>query len=100
MGEAITTEKGQIMPESAAAEAPSCRHHWIIESPRGVTSKGRCKLCGAEREFRNSANDNLWEDDSLSSLSRWGGSKSIPVPSDDDEVAASPRSGGQPALIL
>jgi len=31
-----------------------CRHYWIIESPKGPTSRGVCKLCGAEREFRNS----------------------------------------------
>ncbi|KKU86161.1 MAG: hypothetical protein A2667_02835 [Candidatus Wildermuthbacteria bacterium RIFCSPHIGHO2_01_FULL_47_27] len=28
-------------------------HHWIIDAPRGSISKGRCKLCGATREFQN-----------------------------------------------
>ena len=31
-----------------------CRHHWVIESPNGPMSLGVCKLCGTEREFRNS----------------------------------------------
>jgi hypothetical protein len=31
-----------------------CRHHWIIEPPAGATSMGRCKRCGAEKEFPNS----------------------------------------------
>lgn len=31
-----------------------CPHHWIIETPNGPVSKGRCRLCGAEREFSNS----------------------------------------------
>ena len=30
-----------------------CSHHWIIESPKGSTSKGVCKKCGAEKEFQN-----------------------------------------------
>jgi len=30
-----------------------CRHHWIIESPNGPTSRGRCRLCGDERDFTN-----------------------------------------------
>lgn len=32
-----------------------CRHHWLIEAPDGPTSDGRCKLCGATRQFRNHA---------------------------------------------
>ena len=32
-----------------------CSHHWIIETPKGPVSKGRCKLCGEEKEFSNSA---------------------------------------------
>jgi len=35
-------------------EAPApCVHWWIIETPNGATSTGRCKYCGAEREFKN-----------------------------------------------
>jgi hypothetical protein len=31
-----------------------CVHHWMIESPRGDTSHGVCKLCGDVGEFQNS----------------------------------------------
>lgn len=31
----------------------SCKHHWLIEPPSGPTSRGVCKLCGAEKEFNN-----------------------------------------------
>lgn len=41
--------------------APSCAHHWVIASPNGEMSLGRCKACGAEKEFPNSAEDYLWE---------------------------------------
>jgi hypothetical protein len=30
-----------------------CVHHWKIDPPEGPFSKGVCKLCNAEREFRN-----------------------------------------------
>jgi hypothetical protein len=30
-----------------------CSHHWLIEPPKGPTSTGVCKLCGARREFDN-----------------------------------------------
>jgi hypothetical protein len=39
-----------------------CSHHWIIESPKGPTSGGVCKYCGAEREFLNYWSDFFWED--------------------------------------
>ena len=65
-----------------AATQPECRHHWLIESPHGATSMGMCKLCGAQKEFRNSAGDFLWEDEPLSELAygRWGRSRSISAP--------------------
>ena len=28
-------------------------HHWLIEEARGATSTGRCKRCGATRDFKN-----------------------------------------------
>lgn len=34
-------------------EDTPCRHHWLIEAPNGETSEGRCKICGATREFIN-----------------------------------------------
>jgi hypothetical protein len=60
-------------------EVPVCRHHWLIESPHGATSMGRCKACGEVREFRNSAADTLWEGDPMASISKMGGARSRPV---------------------
>lgn len=28
-------------------------HHWLIEPPDGPTSRGICRFCREEREFRN-----------------------------------------------
>lgn len=54
---------------STAHEAASlavCRHHWVIETPNGAVSRGRCKRCGSENEFRNSSEDLMWDSDSFS----------------------------------
>jgi hypothetical protein len=53
----------------AVAEAPTCKHHWVIESPNGEFSRGSCKVCGEEKQFRNSTPDNVWESDG--SFGRW-----------------------------
>lgn len=43
-----------------------CQHHWVIETPNGAVSGGRCKRCGVSREFRNSSEDLMWDSDSFS----------------------------------
>lgn len=43
-----------------------CRHHWVIETPNGSQSEGRCKRCGEQRDFRNSSEDLMWDSDSFS----------------------------------
>lgn len=43
--------------------ATQCRHHWIIESASGPTSKGVCRLCGAEKQFLNYVGQGSWDDD-------------------------------------
>jgi hypothetical protein len=44
-------------------ELPAVRHsrghYWIIEDATGPVSKGRCKFCGAEKDFRNFLQDCL-----------------------------------------
>ena len=34
-------------------------HHWVIEEARGPRSRGTCKRCGVEREFRNWLGDDF-----------------------------------------
>src|SRR5881397_2884086 len=89
MGKAATIEE---RPQATEAAELGCQHHWLIETPRGALSVGRCKRCGEEREFRNSATDHLWEDESGSGYNAWRGSRPSRAVADDDEVAASPRS--------
>ena len=57
-----------ISPSTAKSEATAttCRHHWVIDTPNGALSDGRCKRCGQEREFRNSQEDLMWDSDSFS----------------------------------
>ena len=74
--------KVAITEADEATTETSCRHHWLIDSPQGPTSMGICKLCGAQKEFRNSTVDLLWEDEPLSELSygRWGKSRDFAAP--------------------
>ncbi len=69
------------MAHADAAEATGvsaiCRHHWVIETPNGSHSGGYCKRCGAQRSFRNSAEDVMWDSDSFSlNGSRYRGRRS------------------------
>ena len=32
-----------------------CKHHWLIDTPQGPTSAGRCKNCGSTKDFNNSS---------------------------------------------
>lgn len=52
---APTTEAnrpGWLCPGREPGETPPA-HHWVIESPNGPTSRGKCQFCDEEREFRN-----------------------------------------------
>lgn len=51
---------------SSASVSAICRHHWVIDTPNGAVSGGRCKRCGIDREFRNSTEDLMWDSDSFS----------------------------------
>lgn len=37
-----------------------CTHHWVIEPPNGAVSRGKCKHCGIDQEFRNSIEYSSW----------------------------------------
>jgi hypothetical protein len=85
--------------QEAPVQIDGCRHHWVIETPRGALSSGRCKVCGEEREFRNSANDYIWDDDS-SSGSSWGSRSRPSRPADDDGEMVAAGSGGSAAIAV
>ena len=102
MGRTSVRERRRAAAPAAPAEVGGCRHHWLIEAPRGTLSRGRCKRCGEEREFRNSATDYIWDDDSSSSgYGSWRAVRSAPKVVDDDDMSAGPGSrGGKVALTL
>ncbi len=58
-----------VMEQQRLQAAKRCRHHWIIETPHGVTSRGFCKRCGVSKRFPNAAEDARWE--SARGLGRW-----------------------------
>jgi len=74
--------KAGVSQAGVATAETECRHHWLIESPHGATSMGICRLCRAQKEFRNSAADGLWDDGPLSLLSydRWGRFRDFRLP--------------------
>jgi|GEM_PF-2361713 hypothetical protein len=61
----MSAEQEAVMEASnATISTMTCSHHWVIDTPAGPLSKGRCKLCGLDREFRNSPDNAFyWEDD-------------------------------------
>lgn len=46
---------------AGGAGTSDCKHHWVIESPRGPVSVGTCKHCKEEKEFWNSMPNTGWE---------------------------------------
>jgi hypothetical protein len=59
---------------TAVGEEPGtqseCRHHWVIDSAHGPTSRGFCRRCAATREFSNSCPGAVWESGALSDILR------------------------------
>jgi hypothetical protein len=68
-----TEAVANVQAEEQLPAEPVCRHHWRIDAPNGATSMGRCKICGAVREFANSSSDSIWENDSSDSSRSWRG---------------------------
>ena len=58
----MVKRKSRTLHEKQRAAAKlRCTHYWVIESPQGPTSLGRCKLCGAVSEFSNYVPYPTWE---------------------------------------
>jgi hypothetical protein len=90
----------QPKPETETPAVPTCQHHWKIDSPRGALSKGTCKRCGEEREFRNSTTDYVWDADSGQGYSPWRGIRGAPKTAStaDDDMAAASRGAARISL--
>lgn len=65
--------------EQRRQRSQSCRHHWIIETPHGATSRGSCKRCGASKRFPNAAEDIFWQS---RGLGRWSAGRGIARPAE------------------
>jgi len=102
MGRSPVIEEKRPAEMTAETEVALCQHHWLIESPHGATSRGRCKRCGEEREFRNSATDHLWEDESGSGYNAWRGARSAKkaVTEDDDSAVVAGPAAGESLLAV
>jgi hypothetical protein len=62
MSPASSPKKKAVEAEETTASVVEggCVHHWVIDPPNGAVSKGRCKACGEEKEFRNSFEYSSW----------------------------------------
>ncbi len=84
----MSSKHETVMEASGATISTiTCAHHWVIDTPAGPLSKGRCKLCGLDREFRNSPDNAFyWEDDASRKAAAASGVSTT-------AVAVSPASG-------
>ena len=59
------TQTADVMSARKRANMPNngagCTHYWLIKEPRGPTSPGRCKLCGARATLPNTVGLNWHE---------------------------------------
>lgn len=46
-----------ILDITTGAQPLAHAHHWLIEEASGPLSPGRCKTCGATKEFKNWLSD-------------------------------------------
>jgi hypothetical protein len=53
-------QEGLTQTTTRATRA-TCVHHWVIDSPSGRESRGKCKHCGKSKVFANSTENVMWE---------------------------------------
>jgi len=63
----IATNSSTAVLEAEKSSGTTCHHYWIIDIPKGPTSRGRCKFCGKEKEFDNLGPDS-WRYGDMSGL--------------------------------
>ena len=59
-----------LMAASLREPNGRCSHYWIIDSPNGPTSVGRCKYCGAVKEFTNYLPYSSWAEEKAANRGR------------------------------
>jgi hypothetical protein len=75
---AVSSASLQISPDIGSQENLGCVHYWIIDIPAGPVSRGKCRLCGESREFRNYLETaSGWDDDRITSQASAAGRSSL-----------------------
>jgi len=41
----------RTLPRAPKPNREGCVHHWLLGTPTGPVTQGRCKKCGEEREY-------------------------------------------------
>ena len=54
--------KQEYRPDVKEEQAVECHHHWIIEPTSGPISYGKCRICGAKKEFKNYLDEAPWSE--------------------------------------
>ena len=60
MSKSTSASEKSATTENSNGSDGDCTHHWVIEPPNGAVSRGKCKLCGVDQEFRNSFEYSSW----------------------------------------
>ena len=53
-----------VVTSEVGVHAQACRHHWLIETPSGPVSQGRCRRCHQVRQFENHIENSPKEEES------------------------------------
>ena len=56
----VTASEGSVA-ERVQENDSECRHHWLIDVAGGPKSRGVCRICGAERLFKNALDSAEWD---------------------------------------
>jgi len=96
----VVEMSGALLEEGAEAlpGERQCRHHWVIATPNGTMSVGRCRRCGAVREFRNSTPESYYWGEEPSADSWLRPARSIEGADEDYSTASQSGAGMSIAL--
>ena len=60
MGMKRVPQASESAIEPDVPEQPECQHHWVIAKPSGPVSRGKCRVCGEEKDFQNFMENAPW----------------------------------------
>lgn len=99
MPRAAVKERPKKKEETKEQPEVTCQHHWYIATPAGSTSRGVCRRCGEEREFRNSTMDYIGDNAGSGNSTPWRGTRASRTTADDpDQISTSRATAGGAAI--